>query len=94
MYAQKYSYTNIKGEYSEYFKYECLNRHRVKGVFCDYYGNFRKEFLDGTVVNLVLKLIDNEKFIEKINEQLQENYDTSNIETELLNYQNNYKEII
>lgn len=68
MYAQKYSYTNIKGEYSEYFKYECLNRHRVKGVFCDYYGNFRKEFLDGTVVNLVLKLIDNEKFIEKINE--------------------------
>ena len=70
MYAQKNSYTNKHGEYSEYFNYQCINSHRVRGTHCDYKGKVRKEVLDKLIIQLVKILLNDNSIAEKLSKKL------------------------
>lgn len=94
MYAQKSSYTNLYGEYYEYFRYQCTNKHRYQGTGCDYNGNILKEDIDPVVIQLVKELINDKEFAKILKEELSIKANTERLENERDNYQNKLNQVL
>lgn len=73
--------------YPDFFYYGCKHRLQVDGHFCDYKKQWKQEKIDGAVEEVVLKLVNNEKFADSIREKIGSKINTEELELELKNMQ-------
>ncbi len=75
-------------KYKDFFYYGCKHRKRERGHKCNFNKQIRKEILDEAVAEVITKLVSNPKFANLMQEKINMKVDTSNIDNEIENYQN------
>ena len=75
-------------KYKDFYYYGCKNRLMNRGHKCTYNKQIREELLDDAVAEVIIKLVSNPKFASMIQEKINMKVDTSAIENEIDNYQN------
>ncbi|KAF5069637.1 hypothetical protein DSECCO2_231040 [anaerobic digester metagenome] len=73
--------------YRDYFYYACKHRVRVNGHQCDYKKQWGQPIIDDAVAEVIIKLVQNEKFRNAIKDKINSKIDTGELETELGNLQ-------
>ncbi len=87
MYGNK-SIKNRNGvHYKDYYYYGCKHRTALKGHACTYRKQIQEEKIDGAVAEIISKLISNPKFAAMMQEKINMEVDTTQIDKELENYQ-------
>ncbi|WP_236877338.1 recombinase family protein, partial [Clostridioides difficile] len=75
-------------KYKDFYYYGCKHRLMNRGHKCTYNKQIREELLDDAVAEVIIKLVSNPKFASMIQEKINMKVDTSAIENEIDNYQN------
>ena len=75
-------------KYKDFFYYGCKHRKRERGHKCTFNKQIRKEILDEAVAEVITKLVSNPKFANLMQEKINMKVDTSNIDNEIENYEN------
>ena len=75
-------------KYKDFFYYGCKHRKRERGHKCNFNKQIRKEILDEAVAEVITKLVSNPKFANLMQEKINMKVDTSNIDKEIENYEN------
>lgn len=89
MYGNKsVKYKKDGSKYKDYYYYACKHRLAVRGYKCDYVRQIRTKLLDDSVAEVIVKLVSNPKFASFMQEKINMKVDTSAIENEIENYQN------
>lgn len=72
--------------HKDYFYYACKHRRILDGHTCTYKKQWKEEMINDAVVEVIRKLVRNEKFAEIIKDKIGGKIDTSEIDTEIENY--------
>lgn len=75
-------------KYKDFYYYGCKHRLMNRGHKCTYNKQIREELLDDAVAEVIIKLVSNPKFASMMQEKINMKVDTSAIENEIDNYQN------
>lgn len=93
MYANRIRWTKKDGTEKEIMYYSCSRNKMKRGGFCDYNANLKKTDIEPLVVEVIKKLVQDEKFAVEIKRRIGVQVDTDKIDTELFNYENKLKEV-
>ena len=85
---------NKNGETKYHYYYTCHFSRYAKGHNCTYRKQVRKDFIEPYLNALIQQIIKDGNFAEEIKKKLSNKTDTTIIEKELTNYQNNLKEVL
>ena len=78
--------------YKDYYYYACKHRQMIEGHKCSYKKQWSEDVIDGAVVEIIKKLVNNPRFAEVIKSKINKKIDTKEIETELENVQKQLKQ--
>lgn len=93
MYANRVCWTKKDGTYKEVMYYSCSRNKQSRGRHCDYSANLKKTDIEPLVVEVIKKLVQDEKFAVEIKRRIGVQVDTDKIDTELFNYEDKLKEV-
>lgn len=74
-------------KYKDYFYYSCKHRKFIDGQRCTYNKQINEEVLNGAVIEIISKLINNSQFAEMIKDKIDTKIDTTEIDIEISNYE-------
>ena len=74
-------------KYKDFYYYGCKHRQMIRGHKCTFSKQIREELLDDAVAEVIVKIVSNPKFASMMQEKINMKVDTSEIETEIDNYQ-------
>ena len=77
--------------YPPYSAYECKHRNDVGGMPCTYKHIFNEQKMDNAVAEIIKKILENEVFIQKLNEKINSQVDIHEIEAEVEAEKNSLK---
>lgn len=69
--------------YKDYFYYACKHRRFIDGKKCWYRKQWGEDIIDAAVAELIIKLVQNEKFADAIKDRIADSIDTEALENEL-----------
>lgn len=69
--------------YRDYFYYACKHRKFIDGEKCWYRRQWGEDVIDEAVAELIIKLVQNEKFVDAIKDRIASSIDTEALENEL-----------
>lgn len=87
MYGNKSTKNRNGIHYKDYFYYGCKHRGGERGHKCTYRKQLQEEKIDGAVAEIISKLISNPKFATMMQQKINMEVDTTEIDKELSNYQ-------
>lgn len=70
-------------KYKDFFYYGCKHRTMTRGHKCDYKKQINEELLDSAVAEVIVKLVNNPKFVAMMQEKINKKVDTTAIEQEI-----------
>lgn len=73
--------------YRDFFYYTCKHKRVLDGHACTYSKQWREEMVNDAVVEVIRKLVSNERFAEVIKRKIGNRIDTSEIDKEIENYE-------
>ena len=94
MYVCRDKYKNAYNEITETFAYRCLNRYKNNIDKCNYTEMVKKERIDAIVINIFKIILNNNIFINLINEKLKDKINPKKYEDELKKYENKLSEVM
>lgn len=74
-------------KYKDFYYYGCKHRNMNRGHKCTYRKQIREELLDEAVAEVIVSLVSNPKFASLMQEKINMKVDTSEINTEIKNYE-------
>ena len=74
-------------KYKDFYYYGCKHRTMTRGHKCDYKKQIREELLDGSVAEVIVKLVGNSKFAAMMQEKINSKVDIASIDGELASYE-------
>ena len=77
--------------YPPYSAYECKHRNNVEGKPCTYKHIFNEKKLDDAVAEIIKKILENDIFVQKLNEKINSQVDIHEIEAEVEAERNSLK---
>lgn len=86
-------YKKDKSRYKVYFYYVCKHRRLMDGHKCDYKKQWREEQIDNAVIEVVRKLVTNQRFAEVIRAKIGMKVDVSDIDKELVECQKRLRQL-
>lgn len=78
--------------YRDYFYYACKHRRVLDGHTCTYNKQWKEEMINDAVVEVIRKVVKNERFAEVIKGKIGGKVDTTEIEKEIENYEHQLKQ--
>lgn len=79
--------------YKDYFYYVCKHRRIHDGRTCIYNKQWKEEMINDAVVEIIRKLVRNERFAEVLKEKIGGRVDTSEIDKEIDNYERQLRQM-
>lgn len=93
MYANRVCWTKKDGTYKEVMYYACGRNKLDRGHYCEYSANLKKTDIEPLVIEVIKELVKDEYFATEIKKRIGIQVDTSNIDSEITNYENKLKEV-
>lgn len=93
MYANRIRWTKKDGTQKEVMYYACSRNKLKRDGFCDYNANLKKTDIEPLVVEVIKKLIKDEKFIKGVKSRIGVQVDANKIDDEIRNYEEKLKEV-
>lgn len=88
MYGNKsIKYKKDGTKYKDFFYYACKHRKFIDGQRCTYNKQINEDILNGAVIEIISKLINNSKFADMIKDKIDTKIDTTEIDIEIGNYE-------
>lgn len=88
MYGNKsIKYKKDGTKYKDFFYYACKHRKFIDGQRCTYNKQINEDVLNGAVIEIISKLINNSKFADMIKDKIDTKIDTTEIDIEISNYE-------
>ncbi len=94
MYCNRHEWTNRDGTYKDVYYYYCGHSEGKRGKICDYKAKLRKTDIEPLVVEAIKLLVVNETFAKEVQNRISQEIDTTQIDTEIDNYEKKLKEVI
>lgn len=77
--------------YKDYFYYHCKHSHELNGFRCTYKKQWKEEMVNDAVIEVIRKMVKDEKFAEIIKSKIGNQVDSSEMLNELETYQKSLK---
>lgn len=77
--------------YKTYYSYYCNNRKALTGHRCEFFRQPSEKELNGAVQEIVMSLVNNPKFSEKMKEKVNNKVDTSEVDEDIQRLEHNLK---
>ena len=94
MYCNRHEWTNRDGTYKDVYYYYCGHSGGKRGKICDYKAKLRKTDIEPLVIEAIKLLVANETFAKEVQRRISQEIDTTQIDTEIANYEKKLKEVI
>lgn len=94
MYCNRHEWTNRDGTYKDIYYYYCGHSGGKRGKICDYKAKLRKTDIEPLVIEAIKLLVANETFAKEVQRRISQEIDTTQIDTEIANYEKKLKEVI
>ena len=93
MYANRVCWMKKDGTYNEVMYYACGRNKLDRGHICDYKANLKKTDIEPLVIEVIKELVQDEHFATEIKKRIGIQVDTSNIDSEIKNYESKLREV-
>ncbi len=88
MYGNKATKRKKDGsKYKDFYYYGCKHRKFINGEKCTYNKQINEDVLNGAVIEILSKAVNNPKLLSKMKEKVNTKIDTSEIDIEISNFE-------